>query len=48
MKTVQRYERHSWLGQSWENLPERVRQHLLRCDEQLLAVLRDDPLTAHL
>ena len=29
-----------------ETLPERVRQHLLRCDEQLVAVLRDDPHTA--
>ena len=48
MKTVQQYERHSRLGQSWESLPERVRQHLLRCDEQLVAVLRDDPHTAHL
>ena len=37
MKTVQRYERHSLLGQSWAALPERVRLHLLRCDEQLLA-----------
>ena len=45
MKTVQRYERHSRLGQSWEALPERVRIHLLRCDEQLVAVLRDDPHT---
>ena len=48
MKTVQRYERHSRLGQSWESLPERVRQHLLDCDEQLVAVLRDDPHAAHL
>ena len=27
---------------------EKVRQHLLRCDEQLVVVLRDDPHTAHL
>ena len=48
MKTVQRTERHSRLGQSLEALPERVRMHLLRCDEQLVAVLRDDPHMAHL
>ena len=40
VKTVQRFERHSRLGQSWEALPERVGLHLLRCDEQLVALLR--------
>ena len=29
MITVQRYERYSRLGQSWEALPERVRLHLI-------------------
>ena len=48
MKIVQRYERHSRLGQSRELLPERVRQHLQRGDEQLVAVLRGVPHTAHL
>ena len=48
MKTVHRYEKHFPLGQSWETLSEGVRQHLLRCDEQLVAVLHDDLHTAHL